>query len=87
MSHSPLDQDVRIESNGLVRFVYTESIDLGSVGSPAIRRAGHVEPTSTGGWLADLAPVGGPCLGPFPRRSTALAAEQDWLRRHWPPAR
>jgi len=45
----------------------------------SIRRASYVEPDDHGQWWADLHPVGGPCLGPFPRRSAALAAELRWL--------
>ena len=52
-------------------------------GDLAIRRASHVEPDAAGRWWADLAPVGGPRLGPFDRRSEALAAELRWLERHW----
>ena len=36
-----------------------------------------------GRWFADLAPVGGPRLGPFPRRGAALNAESEWLHMHW----
>ena len=35
------------------------------------------------GWLADLSPVNGPVLGPFDRRSEALAAELAWLEANW----
>jgi hypothetical protein len=52
-----------------------------SLGRLTITRAGHVEPDARGGWLADLSPVGGPALGPFSRRSEALAAEQLWLEK------
>ena len=64
---------------GAVRGIYSEAIDLAALGSPAIRRASYVEPTSDGQWTADLGLVDGPVLGPFPRRSDALAAEQAWL--------
>ena len=64
---------------GAVRGVYSEQIDLAALGSPVIRRASYVEPTSDGQWTADLGLVDGPILGPFPRRSDALAAEQAWL--------
>ena len=40
-------------------------------------------PTRDGRWHADLRPVGGPVLGPFDRRSEALAAEVAWLEEHW----
>ena len=46
-----------IESSGNLRCVYAESIDLHSLGTPQITRASHVEPDSTGRWIADLTPV------------------------------
>ncbi len=72
-----------IAPGGSVRAIYAEEIALDSIGSIAIRRASHVEPDSQGGWLADLRPVHGPILGPFPNRSEALAAEVAWLEAHW----
>lgn len=33
-------------------------------------------------WFVDLAPSGGPTLGPFPVRSEAIAAEIDWIHTH-----
>jgi hypothetical protein len=72
-----------IKTGGAVQCIYSEEIDLSVLGSPAIARASHVEPDGQGGWLADLSPVDGPVLGPFPLRSTALAAEQAWLEANW----
>jgi hypothetical protein len=67
---------------GLVQCLYTEAIDLSALGALTITRASHVEPDADGRWWADLAPVRGPRLGPFDRRSQALAAESRWLERH-----
>jgi hypothetical protein len=72
-----------VESTGQVRALYTDDLDLATLGRPVIRRASHVEPGPDGRWSADLRPVGGPVLGPFDRRSQALEAEQDWLETHW----
>ena len=72
-----------IESNGTVRCLYGEAIDLQALGSVAIRRVSHVEPDAEGCWFADLSPVGGPVLGPFVSRSSALAAEVAWLEVAW----
>ena len=68
--------------DGTVCFIYDERLDLASLGRVEIRRASHVEPDEQGIWWADLSPVTGPVLGPFDRRSDALAAEAAWLERH-----
>jgi hypothetical protein len=75
--------DLVIERDGTVRGVYAEAIDLSGFGDLSIRRASHVEPDARGRWWADLAPVAGPKLGPFGRRSEALAAEMTLLNVHW----
>ena len=75
--------DLIVHYDGRIVCVYSEALDLASLGSLTIRRASHVEPDALGQWLADLAPVGGPKLGPFSQRSCALAAEQVWLAEHW----
>ena len=74
--------EIVIDPSGGVRCVYAESIDLASIGGLSIRRASHVEPGEGGAWRANLSPVGGPVLGPFPSRGAALAAEGDWLAAH-----
>jgi hypothetical protein len=77
---------LRVDPGGQVACVYGEAIDLAALGAVVIRRASHVEPDPEGKWWADLAPVGGPLLGPFARRSEALSAEAEWLEAHWLPA-
>jgi hypothetical protein len=72
-----------ITSAGRVRCIYGETIDLAQLGPLAIRRGSLVEPDADGQWLADLAPVNGPVLGPFASRSQALAGEEQWLTDHW----
>jgi hypothetical protein len=72
-----------IGPTGTVRCLYGEAIDLAALGLPEIRRGSYVEPTAGGQWLADLAPVAGPRLGPFATRTAALAAETVWLVEHW----
>jgi hypothetical protein len=74
---------LRIDSGGQVRCVYGEAIDLSVFGELSIQRASQVEPDHHGRWWADLAPVGGPLLGPFLRRSQALQAERSWLEQFW----
>ena len=75
-----------VEPGGVVRCLYDEAIDLAALGAVSIRRASHVEPDAAGGgdgsWSVDLSPVGGPRLGPFPRRGIALDAERRWLEQH-----
>lgn len=72
-----------ITPGGEIRCIYAEGIDFAVLGRLKIARASHVEPDEQGCWLADLSPSGGPRLGPFGRRSEALAAEQGWLEAHW----
>ncbi len=72
-----------ITVDGSTRCIYNESIDLHALGHLHIARGSHVEPDAQGCWRADLQPVSGPVLGPFPNRSAALAAEHAWLTRHW----
>lgn len=64
------------------------------LGGTVIATASYVEPAPmriekegndsagwgwTWGWTADLAPLGGPVLGPFARKDDALEAERNWL--------
>lgn len=74
MSHT-----IRI-NGGRVQFVYDdELVDLLHEGESAVCRVSHVEPSPGGGWTADMGPVGGCVLGPFPTRAEALVAERAWL--------
>jgi hypothetical protein len=75
--------EIVITPAGTLRCIYCETLDFVVLGAVEIRRASFVEPDSAGNWFADLAPVNGPSLGPFPRRSDALAAETQWLNQHW----
>jgi hypothetical protein len=68
-----------VDPQGGIRCVYSEAVDLASLGSVSIRRVSHVEPDEQGQWWADLSPMNGPKLGPFLVRSAALAAEARWL--------
>ena len=75
-----------IFSGGCASAIYSDEIDRGDIdlaviGDVTIARASHVEP-APGGWAADMAPVGGPCLGPFASRGEALKAEVAWLNDH-----
>ena len=74
--------ELYVGPDGRVRCLYDEAVDLAALGSPRIVRASVVEPDGSGRWTADLAPSGGPVLGPFGLRSEALAAEAAWLSRH-----
>jgi hypothetical protein len=80
--------DLVVETNGRVRAIYDEQVDLATIGTLSICRASHVEPDTGGRWHADLSPVSGPVLGPFAVRSEALEAERAWLNQHWlaPPS-
>ena len=82
--------EIRIDpTTGSVRHIYDPAaIKLcAGLGTPQIRRASHVEPDSVGRWWADLSPVGGPKLGPYPpdARDQALQDEHAWLVAHGVP--
>lgn len=72
---------VVIESNGKVRFLYDDSLQDVSkaLGKTSTVRASHIDPADDGMWYADLSPVGGPKLGPFITRASAIEAEVSWL--------
>ena len=70
---------ILIEPDGSATAIYGEAIDLTKLGEVAIRRASTVEPDERGRWWVDLSPVGGPTLGPYLRRSVAIASEVRWL--------
>lgn len=76
------DITINISSDGHLTFVYDDALaELIQGGDAHVARVSHVEPAATG-WAADMSPVAGPVLGPFPLRSEALAAERDWLTEH-----
>ena len=56
-----------IEPGGNARCVYDEAIDLRVFGRVEMARGSHVEPDADGRWWADMAPLCGPVLGPYPR--------------------
>jgi hypothetical protein len=69
-----------VSPSGEITMIYSEVLDLAALGPQQIRRASHVEPDATGQWWAQI--IDGPRLGPFRRRSAAIAAEVDWLTRN-----
>ena len=71
--------EILINRSGDVRCLHSDEIVLRTLGRLTISRASQVEPTSDGRWMADLAPVDGPNLGPFLTRAQALQAETTWL--------
>jgi hypothetical protein len=75
--------DLVISPCGVVRCIYSETLDLCAFGRLDITRASHVEPDGLGGWLVDLTPTNGPTLRPFRLRSSALTAEREWLEQNW----
>ena len=89
-------EDIVIEPDGDIRFVYSDRLAGLFEGEAAETvRASHVEParqyctpavlaTFGDGWVADMRPVGGPVLGiavPFGTRAEALDAERQWIRK------
>jgi len=74
--------EIYIDQAGNATCIYDEAIDLAAIGAVSIRRASHVEPDRQGRWWADMAPIGGPRLGPYSRRSEALASEKQYILSH-----
>ncbi|WP_397570410.1 hypothetical protein [Schlesneria sp. T3-172] len=72
--------DLVVAPNGTVTAIYAETIDFRILGPTTITRASQVEPDADGQWFAHI--IDGPVLGPFARRSDALAAEVDWLTQN-----
>ena len=75
--------EVVVSPSGIARSLFDDRLDLRPLGAIDIQRGSHVEPNRDGHWTADLSPVGGPVLGPFNKRSEALAAEVAWLQQNW----
>ncbi len=69
-----------IRPTGEITTIYSEVLDLSALGTQHIERASHVEPDDQCRWWADI--INGPRLGPFERRSDALAAEVEWLLKN-----
>jgi hypothetical protein len=69
-----------IRPGGAVTAIYDELLDLSCLGPASITRASHVEPDAAGQWSAQI--LNGPTLGPFGKRSDAIAAEVAWLTEH-----
>jgi hypothetical protein len=81
----PCNIDIIVPETGeQVAFIYSDAaVFLRELGyNQQVKRASHVEPTDSGQWTADMSPVGGPVLGPYPLRAQALAAEVAWLLTH-----
>jgi hypothetical protein len=74
---------ITVRPDGTLLFIYEDRLrDLLELGTAAIRRASHVEPTPDARWTADLRPVEGPVLGPFALHAEALAQERAWIEAH-----
>ncbi len=73
---------ISVSEGGEVRFLWNDDLaPLLELGEGRIVRASHVEPEGPG-WSADLSPVEGPILGPFPLRQGAIDAERNWLEKN-----
>ena len=72
-----------VATNGSLRCLYDEAIDLAAIGRLSITRASHVEPDEQGRWLADLRPSPARYSGHSFSVANALEAERAWLEAHW----
>jgi hypothetical protein len=60
---------------------HIEDADVAADGLPSgVMEELHEAIYPPGKWWADCLPVGGPVLGPFDDRDTALQKESEWLR-------
>lgn len=75
---------ISADNYGNLLFIYSDELAtiLSNLGPISTTRASHVEPGLDGKWYADMSPVGGPMLGPFDLRQTALDEEVDWLKEN-----
>jgi len=81
MNKTTREIQIRI-SAGQLRYIYNDALlSLNALGDAKIQRASHVEPTGSE-WFVDLSPIGGPLLGPFQIRESALQAEVAWIHKH-----
>lgn len=75
-----------VGADGTLRFTWDDRLrPFANLGKATAMRASHVEPEVVAGvilWNADMAPVGGPVLGPYANREKALQVERDWLRQN-----
>jgi hypothetical protein len=71
-----------IDRAGGVKAIYSDGFDWRVLGRPTIQRASQVEPDHLGLWWADMSLSNGPKIGPFARRTDAIAAEIAWLEKH-----
>ncbi len=71
-----------ISPQGEIRGIYTDAFPWQVLGKALVQRASNVEPDHLGLWWADLSLSNGPRLGPFARRTDAIAAEIAWLEKH-----
>lgn len=77
-----IEFEIFVDEDARLTFLYDDELsDLLECGDPERNRASHVEPFGTSEWTADMSPVGGPLLGPFPTRAIALAEEKVWLNK------
>lgn len=82
-----MEPEIFILADGTVKFLYYDELKpLLDIGNVEVSRASHIDPEKTENglkWFVDLAPVGGPKLGPFETRDEAIAAEIDWLSQNY----
>lgn len=77
--------NVIIDQQGNLRTIYNEALDLSACGEVTITRASNVEWSPGIGWHAYMGEpfnMDGPVLGPFAKRSEALAAEVAFIEEN-----
>ena len=73
---------IAIKPDGTMQFIYKDEMArIIKKGNAKIKRASYVEPKENK-WTANLSPLKGPILGPFPLRKTALQEEEKWIQQN-----
>jgi len=76
---------IKINTDGTACLLYMEDIPIEELGKvDSIKRLFHVEPTQDNRWTATVGMDTPECvvLGPFEKRSDALAAEVEWIEEN-----
>ena len=70
------------DTDGNIETIYGEELTLSELGKLNITRASHVEPNAEGKWTVDMSPMDSEKFGNYDKRTDALNAEVEWLKKN-----